>query len=77
MAAGGIAPRILTSEQDGDKRLASLSARFTLGKLAHGIYWTEGWVDPKAGMDAVKKRKSLCPARIYCRFLGLLARSFI
>jgi hypothetical protein len=54
--SGGIAPDILTSEQDGGKRSASLTACFTLGELAPGTDWIGGSVDPKAGMDPVKKK---------------------
>jgi hypothetical protein len=63
----GIAPSILKSGQDGGERSASLSARFTLGELAAAIHRIGGWVGPKAGLDAVKKRKSLASARNWLR----------
>jgi hypothetical protein len=33
------------------------------GKEAFGTYWIGGWVDPRAGLDAVEKRKTLALAR--------------
>jgi len=31
---------------------------FTPGVRAPGTHWTEGWVDPRASLDTVAKRKS-------------------
>jgi hypothetical protein len=39
---------------------ASRPGLFTPGRRAH---WTEGWVSPRAGLDAVAKRKNPCPCR--------------
>lgn len=43
---------------------------------AHGTHWTEGWMDPRAGKDAKKKRKQHLPLLgIETRLLGCPARS--
>jgi len=47
----------LTSALDGDEWLASRPGRFTPRVRAHGIRWTGGWVDPRAVLDVVVKRK--------------------
>jgi hypothetical protein len=49
----------LTSALYGDELSASRLCRFTPGETAHGNQWIRGWVDPKAGLDAVQKRKIL------------------
>jgi hypothetical protein len=41
---------------------ASLPARFTPRERTLDTHWIEGWVGPKAGMDAVVKRKFPAPA---------------
>jgi hypothetical protein len=48
-ASGGIAPPFMTAALDGDEWLASRPGR--------GTDWIRGWMDPTAGLDAVKKRK--------------------
>jgi hypothetical protein len=42
----------LTSALDGGERSASRPGRFTPGK-----HWIAGWVDPKAGLKVMAKRK--------------------
>jgi hypothetical protein len=59
-----MAPPFLNSALDGSEWSASPPSRFTPPReRAPGAHWTGGWVEPKAGMDIVKKRKSLAPAR--------------
>jgi hypothetical protein len=65
---GGIAPTFLTSALDGGERSASRSGRFIPGEIAPSTHWIGGWVDPRAGLDSVKKRKIL-------PLLGILLRS--
>jgi hypothetical protein len=36
--------------------------RFNLGERASGTNWIRGWVDPRTGLDGVKREKS-CPFR--------------
>jgi hypothetical protein len=38
-------------------------------------HWIGGWVDPRAGLDDVEKRKFLTPPRLELRPLGRPARS--
>jgi hypothetical protein len=37
--------------------------RFTPGKRTPGTHWIEGWVGPRAGLDAGVRRKILCLCR--------------
>jgi hypothetical protein len=53
----------LTSALDGDELSASRPGHFTLRERAPGTHCTEGWVGPRAGMDAMVKRKNPCPCR--------------
>jgi hypothetical protein len=39
---------------DGSKSSASHPGRFTPGERGPGTHWIEGWVGPRAGMDAVE-----------------------
>jgi hypothetical protein len=54
---GGIAPPFLTSTLDGGEWSASRSCRFTSGERARSTHLIGGWVGPRVGLDAVKKRK--------------------
>jgi hypothetical protein len=45
------------------------------GERALGTYWIGGWVDPRAGLDDVTKRKSLTQPGLEFRSLGLPAHS--
>jgi hypothetical protein len=56
---GGIAPPFLTSALGRGEWSASRPGRFTLGEIALGTHWIGGWVGPRAGLDAVEKRKIL------------------
>jgi len=42
---------------DGGEWSALRPALFTPGVRAPGTHWTGGWVGPKAGLEAVAKRK--------------------
>jgi hypothetical protein len=46
-----------TSALDGGERSASFPYRFTPRERATGIHWLGGWVDPRAGLEAVMKGK--------------------
>jgi hypothetical protein len=47
---------------DGGEWLASGTGRFTSRKRAPGTHWIGCWVGPRAGLDAVVKRKFPSPA---------------
>jgi hypothetical protein len=49
----------LTSALVGGEWSASRPGRFTSGEIAPGTHWIGGWVDPKAGLDNMEKRKFL------------------
>jgi hypothetical protein len=49
----------MTSALDGGEWSASRSGRFTSGERATGAQWIGGCVDPRAGLNAVGKRKIL------------------
>jgi hypothetical protein len=51
----------LTSALDGGEWSSSHPGRFTPGERDPGIRWIGGWVDPRAGLNAVVKRRNLCP----------------
>jgi hypothetical protein len=51
------------SALDGVEWSASQPCRFTPCVKATGTHWIGGWVGLRAGVDAVEKRKSLCPCR--------------
>jgi hypothetical protein len=61
MAGEGIAAHILNSALYGGEWLASRPCRFTPGEKAQGTHWIKGWVDLKADLDTVEKRKVFCP----------------
>jgi hypothetical protein len=50
----------LTSALVGGEWSASLSGRFTPGECAPGVHWIVSWMDLRAGLDAVAKRKGTC-----------------
>jgi hypothetical protein len=47
---------------NGGECLASYSGCFIPGEGANGIHWTEGWVNPRTGLDAMEKRLISFPA---------------
>jgi hypothetical protein len=53
----------LTSALDRDEWSASCPGRFTHRERAPGTHWLGGWVGPRAGLDAVVKRKIPSPRR--------------
>jgi hypothetical protein len=57
--SGGIAPPFLTPALDGGEWWASPSCRFTPLDKDSATHWIGGWLGPRAGLDAVEKRKIL------------------
>jgi hypothetical protein len=53
----------LTSALDGGEWSASRPGRFIPRERAPGIYWIGGWMGPRAGLDAVVRRKIPNPRR--------------
>jgi hypothetical protein len=49
----------LTSALAGGEWSASRCHDFTPGERALGTHWIGGWVDPRAGLNDVEKRKFL------------------
>jgi hypothetical protein len=49
----------LTSVPDGGEWSASRPSRFTPGERAPNTHWIGDWVDPRAGLDNMEKRKFL------------------
>jgi 4-amino-4-deoxy-L-arabinose transferase-like glycosyltransferase len=47
----------MTSALEGGEWSVSRPGRFTPGKKPPGTHWLGGWVAPRAGLDAVEKRK--------------------
>jgi hypothetical protein len=65
----------LTSALFGGEWSASRLCRFTPGERAPGTHWIGGWVNPRAGLDNVVKRKFLILPGLELRPLGRPARS--
>jgi hypothetical protein len=61
----------LNSALAGGEWSASRPIRFTPDERAPGTHWIEGWVDPRAGLEDVEKRKFLTlpgrELRLLCR----------
>jgi hypothetical protein len=55
----------LTSELAGGEWSASRPGRFTTRERAPSTHWIGGWVDPRAGLDDVEKRKFLTLPKQY------------
>jgi hypothetical protein len=75
-AYGGAAVYIdifLTSSLVGGEWSTSRPGRFTPGERAPGTHWRGGWVDLRAGLDDLEKRKS--PPGLELRLLSRPARS--
>jgi hypothetical protein len=45
------------------------------GRFTYSTHWIGGWVDPRAGLDDVEKRKFLTLPGLELRLLGRPARS--
>jgi hypothetical protein len=54
---------------------ASRHGRFTPGERAPRTHWIGGWVDSRAGLDDVEKRKFFTLPELELRRLGRPARS--
>jgi hypothetical protein len=51
------------SALDGGEWSASRPGRFAPGEITQNTHWIGGWVGPRAGPDAVAKRKVPVPAQ--------------
>jgi hypothetical protein len=65
----------LTLALDVGEWSVSRPCRFTLGETASVTKWMGGWVDPRAGLDDMEKRKFLPSTGLELRPLGRSARS--
>jgi hypothetical protein len=65
----------LTSALAEDEWSASRLGLFTPGERAPGTNWIGGWVDPRFGLDDLKKRKFLILTVLELRLLSRPARS--
>jgi hypothetical protein len=77
-AYGGVDVQVhifLTSALDGREWSASRPGRFTPWVIAPDTHWIGGWVDPRAGLDNVEKRKFLTLPGLELRALRRPARS--
>jgi hypothetical protein len=59
-----VIPSFLTSALDGGEGSASRPYRFTPGEKALGTGFIDDWEGPKAGLDAVEKRKILTSRKL-------------
>jgi hypothetical protein len=66
---------LLTSALFGGEWSASRPSRFTPGERAPGTHWIGCWVDPRASLDDVEKRKLLFLPGLELQPLGRPARS--
>jgi hypothetical protein len=60
----------LTSALVGGEWSTSRPGRFTSGKRAPGTHWIGGWVDLRAALDDLEKRKFLTLPGLELRPLG-------
>jgi hypothetical protein len=65
----------LTSALAGGEWSASLPGRFTPGERAPGTLWIECWVNPRAVLDDLEKRKFLILPGLELRPLSRPTRS--
>jgi hypothetical protein len=61
--SGGIAPLILDLSTRWGEWSTSYPSHFTPRERAPGTPWIGGWVDPKASLDAMMKRKVHSPCQ--------------
>jgi hypothetical protein len=66
----------LTSALAGSEWSFSRPGRFIPGERAPGIHWIGGWVETRAGLDEVEKRKFLTLPGFELRTLCRPARSY-
>jgi hypothetical protein len=66
---------LITSVLVGGEWSASRPCRFTPGERTPSTLWIGGWVDPRAGLDDVEKRKFLTLPGLELRPLARPARS--
>jgi hypothetical protein len=64
----------LTSALVGGEWPTSRHGRFTPGERVPGTHWIGGWVDLRAGLDDLEKRKFLTLSGLELRSLGRPAR---
>jgi hypothetical protein len=57
----GIAPPFLTSTLDVSEWSCSRPCRFTPRERGPSTHWIGGWVGPRAGLDALEKKKKILP----------------
>jgi hypothetical protein len=72
---GHIDPHLLDHGTNGGEWSASRPGPFTPGERALGAHWVGGWVDSRAGVDDVEKRKFLTLPGLHIRPLGRPTRS--
>jgi hypothetical protein len=60
----------LTSALVRDEWSASRPCRFTPGERTSGAQWIRDWMDPRAGLDDVEKRKYLILPGLELRTFG-------
>jgi hypothetical protein len=65
----------LTSALARGEWSASRTCRYTLGEKSPGTHWIGGWVDPRASLDDVEKRKFLTLPGLELKPLGRPASS--
>jgi hypothetical protein len=73
MKAHGVVDQLhifLTSALVGGEWSASRPDLFNPGERATNTHWIGGWVDPRAGLDNVEKRKFLIPPGFELRTFG-------
>jgi hypothetical protein len=73
--SGCINPPFLASAPVGGEWSTSRPGRFTPGEIAPGTNWIGGWVDLRAGLDDLEKRKFLATPGLELRPLGRPTRS--
>jgi hypothetical protein len=66
---------LLTSALVGDEWSASRPGRSNSGKRVYSTHWIRRWVDPRAGLHDVEKRKFLTLQGLEMRLLSRRARS--
>jgi hypothetical protein len=73
--SGCIDPHFLDLGTIGGEWSTSRPSHFTPGERAPGIHWIGGWVDLRAGLDDLEKRKFLTLPGLELRPVNRPARS--